>query len=255
MVERSPDQPQASSTRVQVVRYSDADDLADRVAERLLKALIELQGSDRIAQVCLTGGRIAQRLYSRLGELVAGSGLDPTRLELWWGDERFVPTDDPERNAGPTLALLARHFSLDPGRTHPMPGADGVIDAGAAAATYAKELGPTKFDLCLLGMGEDGHIASIFPEHPSGEPTSQTVIGVSDSPKPPSERISLTIGTINESSQVWFLVSGAEKAAAVERALAGDQRLPAGRVAGRESTLWLVDQAAAAELPYYDCQF
>ena len=239
-----------------VIRYADADAdvLAHRVAERLLKTLIDLQGTQEVAQLCLTGGRIAQQIFARLGELVAGSGLDPKRLELWWGDERFVPTDDPQRNAGPTLALLARHFSLDPGRTHPMPGADGVIDAGAAAATYAKELGETRFDLCLLGMGPDGHVASIFPDHPSGEPTTQTVIGVSDSPSPPAERISLTIPKINESAQVWFLVSGAEKAEAVRRSLNGDQELPAARVAGQARTLWLIDQAAAAELPYYDCQ-
>ncbi len=118
-----------SSGQPQVVQHRDADDLADRGAVRLLAKLIDLQADGRVAQLCLTGGRIALSLYARLGELVAGSELDPTRLELWWGDERFLPTDDPERNAGPTLALLAGHFTLDSGRTHPMPSADGVVDA------------------------------------------------------------------------------------------------------------------------------
>lgn len=242
-----------SAGQPQVVQHRDADDLADRGAVRLLAKLIELQADGRVAQLCLTGGRIASSLYARLGELVAGSTLDPTRLELWWGDERFVPTDDPERNAGPTLALLARHFTLDSGRTHPMPSADGVIDAGASAATYAKELGETRFDLCLLGMGPDGHVASIFPQHISSEITTQSVIGVSDAPKPPAERISLTIQALNNSEEVWFLVSGSEKASALTRALAGDTELPAGRVSGQGRTLWLVDQASAAELPYFDC--
>ena len=237
----------------QVVRHLDADDLADRVAVRLLEKLIELQADGRVAQLCLTGGRIAMSLYARLGELVAGSELDPTRLELWWGDERFVPTDDPERNAGPTLALLAGHFTLDSARTHPMPSADGVVDAAASAATYAKELGETRFDLCLLGMGPDGHVASIFPDHDSAETTTSSVIGVSDSPKPPAERISLTIQALNNSEEVWFLVSGAEKASALARALAGDTDLPAGRVSGQGRTLWLVDRASAVELPYFDC--
>ncbi len=237
----------------QVVRHTDADELADLGAARLLATLIELQADGRVAQLALTGGRIAMALYARLGELVAGSALDPARLELWWGDERFVPTDDPERNAGPTLALLARHFPLDPSRTHPMPSADGVIDAAASAATYAKELGDTRFDVCLLGLGPDGHVASIFPNHPSGDPTTQAVIGVSDAPKAPPERISLTIPTINESDEVWFLVSGTEKSNALVRSLAGDTSLPAARVAGRERTLWLVDQSAASELPYFDC--
>ena len=242
-----------SAAQPQVVRYADAAELADHAAARLLATLIELQADGHVVQVCLTGGRIAHAVYALLGEQVSDSALDPTRLELWWGDERFVPTGDPERNAGPTLALLAGHFPLDPSRTHPMPSADGVIDAAASAATYAKELGDTRFDLCLLGLGPDGHVASIFPNHPSSEPTTQPVIGVSDAPKPPPERISLTIPTLNESSQVWFLVSGAEKSNALSRSLAGDTSLPAGRVAGRERTLWLVDQAAASELPYFDC--
>ncbi len=241
------------SAQPQVVRYADPEDLADRVATRLLGTLVELQADGRVAQLCLTGGRIAAEIYTRLGERVTGSGLDPTRLELWWGDERFLPTDDPERNAGPTLALLARHFQVDPARTHPMPSADGVIDADASAATYAKELGGTHFDLCLLGMGPDGHVASIFPDHPSGETTTQPVIGVTEAPKPPPERISLTVAALSRSDQVWFLVCGAEKADATVRALAGDVTLPAARVHGRQQTVWLIDEAAAADLPYFDC--
>lgn len=239
----------------QVVRYRDADDLASRAGERLLHALIGFQADGRVAQLCLTGGRIALRIYARLADLVAGSELDPGRLELWWGDERFLPTDDPNRNAGPTLASLAGRFPLEPSRTHPMPAADGLIDAAAGAAAYAKELGDTRFDLVLLGVGEDGHIASIFPEHPSGEPTGQTVIGVSDSPKPPAERISLTVPALSRAGQVWFLVSGTEKADAVAAALNGDQSVPAARVHGEEGTAWLIDRAAASRLPYFECPF
>lgn len=240
-------------TSPQVLRHHDAADLADRAAERLLATLIELQADGRVAQLCLTGGRIAHQMYIKLGELVEGSALDPARLELWWGDERFVPTDDPDRNAGPTLAVLAGHFPLAPARTHPMPAADGVVDAAASAATYAKELDDTRFDLCLLGMGPDGHVASIFPDHPSSEPTNQTVIGVSDAPKPPAERISLTLPALNNSDEVWFLVSGLDKAPAVARAISGDVALPAARIHGGRRTLWLVDQDAASGLPYFEC--
>lgn len=237
----------------QVLRYLDADDLATHAAARLVDALVGYQQDGRVANLCLTGGRIALRIYSRLADLVGGSELDPTRLELWWGDERFVPTDDPARNVSPTLASLAGRFAVDPARTHPMPAADGLIDAGSAAVTYAKELGDTRFDVCLLGVGEDGHIASIFPDHPSGEVTSQTVIGVSDSPKPPAERITLTIPALSRSGEVWFLVSGAEKASAVAAALSGDQAVPAARVRGEEATVWLLDRDAASELPYFEC--
>ncbi len=236
-----------------LIRYRDQPELARRAAARLLASLIELQADGRVAQLCLTGGRAALATYAELGELVPGSELDPSRLELWWGDERFVPTDGSDRNAGPTLALLARHFLVDPARTHPMPSADGQVDAAASAATYAKELGDTRFDLCILGVGVDGEVAAIFPGHPSAEPSSQAVIGVTEAPKGPPERISLTIETINRSREVWLLASGEEKAEVVSRAVAGDSALPAGRVSGRRRTLWLVDEAAAAKLPYYEC--
>ena len=239
----------------QVARYLDADDLADHAARRLLDALVGFQADGGVAQLCLTGGRIALRMYARLAQLVVGSDLDPARLELWWGDERFVPTDDPARNAGPALASLAGRFPFDPSRTHPMPAADGLIDAGAGALTYAKELGDTRFDLVLLGVGADGHVASIFPGHPSEEPTTQTVIGVSDSPTPPAQRISLTLPALSRARQVWFLVSGPEKADAVAAAVGGDQSMPAARVHGEEATLWLVDRPAAAKLPYFECPF
>lgn len=239
----------------EVHRYLDADQLAEEVARRLLARLIELQEGGRVAQLCLTGGRIANRIYTRLGLLVEGSGMDPGRLELWWGDERFVSTDDPDRNAGPTLAVLAGRFPLDPARTHPMPGADGITDNHASANTYAKELGDTVFDICLLGMGPDGHVASIFPDHPSFEERTHPVIGVNDSPKPPPERISLTIPTLNQSHEVWYLVAGADKADAVARSVAGDPTIPAGVVRGQDRTVWLVDQHAAGSLPYHECGF
>lgn len=234
-------------------RYADADDLAARAAERLLHRLVELQADGRVAQVCLTGGWIALRLYHQLGHLLEGSGLDPARLELWWGDERFVPTDDPQRHASHTLAAFAGSFPLDAARTHPMPAADGVIDASAAAATYAKELGSTQFDICLLGVGMDGHVASIFPGHPSFEATDADVIGVADAPLGP-ERISLTVPALCRSREVWFLASGAEKAGVLAAGMDGRDDLPVGVVRGRERTEWLADRAALAELPSYACE-
>lgn len=239
----------------EIHRYNNADDLALGVSKILLNSLVTLQADGHITELCLTGGRIANRVYGRLGGLVEGSALDTRRLELWWGDERFLPTDDPMRNAGPTLALLAGQFPMDPSRTHPMPSADGVADNEASAATYAKELGDRRFDICLLGLGEDGHVASIFPDHKSFRPTRSTVIGVSDAPKPPSQRISVSMETIKASREVWFLVSGSSKAAILPRVLAGDPTLPGGVARGQERTRWFLDAEAAAELAYFDCAF
>jgi len=239
----------------EIHRFGSADELAEGAARGLLTALVARQAGGRVVHLCLTGGRIANLVYAHLGGLVEGSGLDPGRMELWWGDERFLPTGDPDRNAGPTLALLAGRFPLDPARTHPMPSADGVADNAASAATYAKELGDTTFDICLLGMGEDGHVASIFPGHPSFESTTHAVIAVNDAPKPPRARISLSLGTLCRSREIWFLVSGREKADALSRAVLGDPTVPAGLARGLERTAWFVDLDAAGGLPYYRCSF
>ena len=236
----------------QVVRYLDADDFARRVAARLVTAIAARQADGHVVHLCLTGGRTATRLYREVGRALAESNLDPERLELWWSDERFVPTANRARLAGSALALLVRHFALAPSRTHPMPASDGSFDASAAAANYARELGDTCFDICLLGVGTDGHVASVFPGHPSSEATSARVIAVPDAPTPP-ERLSLTIPVLNKSSEVWFIATGADKAKVVAAGLARDESIPAGRVCGTEATVWLVDQAAASELPYFEC--
>lgn len=239
----------------EIHRFGSPDELAEGAARALVESVVHYQREDAVAHLCLTGGRIANQLYGHLGGLVEGSELDPGRLELWWGDESFVPTEDHERNAGHALALLAGRFPLDPARTHPMPSADGVADNADSAETYAKELGDTTFDICLLGMGPDGHVAAIFPDHPSFEPTAHPVIAVNDAPKPPAERISLSMATLCRSREIWFLVSGAEKADAVARAMLGDPLLPGGIARGRERTVWFVDADAAAKLPYYRCAF
>lgn len=239
----------------EIHRYGDRDALVSGVTDALLAHLVRCQAGGRTAQLCLTGGRVANDVYRRLGTLVGDSEVDPGRLELWWGDERFLPTDDPERNAGQTLALLAGRFPLDPARTHPMPSADGVVDNGNSAATYAKELGDTRFDICLLGLGEDGHVAGIFPGHASFEASTHTVIPVNDAPKPPAQRISVSMETIRSSREVWFLVSGREKADAVARAFADDPSIPGGVARGTSRTLWFVDADAATRINYYDCVF
>jgi 6-phosphogluconolactonase len=238
---------------VQVVRHTDLSDLAIRTAKRLLSRLVELQSDGSITQLSLAGGRTAMATYAEFSKLVPNSALDTSRLELWWSDERFLPTEDPQRNAGPALALFASNFPVDPARTHSMPSADGTIDADASAAIYAKELGDTVFDLCLVGMGPQGSIGSVFSNHPSAEPSNQPVIGVSDAPLDPPERISLTIDRINTSTEIWVLAGGAEKADAVGHALAGDITLPAAQVSARGRTLWLIDEPAATQLPYFEC--
>jgi len=233
----------------EVLVHSGPATVAEALAARLMARLAEIQQELRIPQLALTGGRIAAKAYERLAQEGARSAVDWSQVEFWWGDERYVPADDPERNAKQALDLLDP-LQLDPSRVHPMAASDSGEDLDKAAENYAQELGSTVFDLCLLGMGPDGHVASIFPEHPSSYETGD-VIAVRSSPKPPPERISLTLPVINRSREVWFLVSGQDKAAAVKMALlgAGPVQVPAAGVSAVGRTLWLVDRDAASELP------
>lgn len=239
-----------------VVRLKDAADVSRVVAERLLARMIDLQGKQDTVHICLTGGNAANAMYEELATLVEGSELDASRLQLWWGDERFVPATDPERNSQQAISRLARTLSIKSADTHMMAAKDGRKDSHESAAEYEAELGDTSFDITLLGIGEDGHVASIFPNHPSFEVTGRAVIGVEDSPKEPTERISLTIPTLNRADEVWMMATGEAKAAAVARSLSGDESVPGAHVQGRVATYWFLDAGAAAGLPaQYACTF
>jgi 6-phosphogluconolactonase len=234
----------------EVLVHAGPDEVAEALAARLMARLVEIQREQRIPQVALTGGRIATKAYERLAAEGARSAVDWSLVEFWWGDERFVPAEDSERNAKQALDLLSEPLQLIPDRLHPMAPSDSGVDLDQAADDYARALGSTVFDVCLLGMGPDGHVASIFPEHPSSYESGE-VIAVRSSPKPPPERISLTLPVINRSREVWFIVSGADKAAAAKMALlgAGPVQIPAGGVSAAGRTLWLMDREAASELP------
>ena len=236
--------------------------LAQAAAARLVTRLVDVQSSGRIAQLVLTGGGLSRDVHRAVRDSPARSAVDWRRVEVWWGDERFVPTDDPERNESQARADLLDAVPVDPARVHAMAASDGAYgdDPDAAAAAYADELagraapedhgdGPT-FDVLMLGVGPDGHVASLFPEHPATHET-RSVAAVRGSPKPPPTRITLTFPSLARSREVWFLVSGETKAAAVRNALegAGQLQVPAAGPRGLDRTLWLLDHDAAAAVP------
>lgn len=249
---------------VEVDVLPDPAALAEDVARRLLAALAEVQAQGRVPSVLLTGGTIADRIHAALARLDGAPDpvapapvprVDWGRVDLWWGDERFVPGDDPERNALQARRSLLDHVAVDPERVHEIPasdsGVDGVEDAADAYAAELRQRGPGVFDVVMLGVGPDGHVASLFPGHPQLDVTDRDAVAVRDSPKPPPQRVSLTFPALNQASQVWFLVSGEGKAEAVADALGGADLhdIPASGVTGRERTIWLLDSAAASRLP------
>lgn len=232
-----------------VVRLPQAADVADLVAERLLELILDLQTKKDSVHVCLTGGQTANLVYERFAELAATSELDARKLHLWWTDECFVAATDPARYSLQAIERLARTIPINSSHIHMMAAKDGRKDSHESAEVYENELGDVAFDVTLLGIGKDGHCASLFPDVPAfANPGTRLVMGVEDSPLPPPERISLTLNALNRSRSVWFMAMGETKARAVAAALNGED-VPAARVQGERSTLWFLDDQAAGELP------
>jgi 6-phosphogluconolactonase len=249
-------------TEPAVVVHHSAELLAQAAAARLVTRLVDSQSSGRTPSLVLTGGTIAARTYAAVADSPAHAAVDWARLDLWWGDERYLPAGDPDRNETQARSALLDRVPVDPERVHPMPAVDDASggDPDQAAAAYADRLRraalpedhgqvPT-FDLLLLGVGPDGHVASLFPEHPALY-DERAVTAVRGAPKPPPTRLSMTLPTLLSAREVWFLVAGADKAQAVRLALsgAGPMQIPAAGVHGRQRTLWLLDKDAASEVP------
>jgi len=239
-----------------------AEELAERTAERVVSVLgAALRGTGG-AHLVVTGGGILEQVLQALAR--RGPALEWRRIHIWWGDERYVPADSPDRNDVPAMELLFDRIDVDPAKLHRMPPADAGFgdDAESAAESYAAELARAvpggadsavpPFDVVLLGVGPDGHCASLFPGHPGTRVVDTSVIAVRDSPKPPPTRLSLTFAALDAAKEVWFVASGEAKAEAVARALSGTvdrTDVPSAGPRGRHRTLWLLDRAAAAELP------
>ena len=247
---------------VEVLRHPDAVDLAEAVAARLVTTIVERQADAGTASVCLTGGGIGTAVLAAVAANPARDAIDWGALDIWWGDERYLPVGDPERNETSARAALLDLVDIDPARVHPMPTPESTGgDVDAAAEQYANELFTASrqddhgqspsFDVLLLGIGPDAHVASLFPGQPAVH-DDRTCTAVRGAPKPPPTRVSLTFRSINGAKEVWILAAGSEKASAVRLALteeAGPLQVPAAGARGRERTLFLIDDAAASKLP------
>jgi 6-phosphogluconolactonase len=243
--------------------YRDAGLLASAAAARLVTALADARARTGRASVVLTGGGIGTRVLAAVAAEPARDAVEWPAVDIWWGDERFQPAGDPERNETGARAALLDHVAVRPDRVRAMPGPDGPDgdDPAAAAARYAGWLreaaGPAEpagvpaFDVLMLGIGPEAHVASLFPGAPAVAESRRTVVAVPDSPKPPPVRLSLTLPAIRAARQVWILASGAEKAAAVALALSGasPDQAPAAGARGMQRTLFLLDADAAGQLP------
>jgi len=246
----------------EVVVHRDATLLARAVAARLVTRIVDAQSARGHAHMVLTGGGMGTAVLAELAASPARDAIDWAHVHVWWGDERFVPAGHPDRNDVGARAALLDKVSLPATHVHAMPSSDGADgdDPEAAAVRYAGELAAASrhedhgvvpaFDVLMLGVGEDGHVASLFPGMPALF-DERPVVGVRGAPKPPPTRLSLTFSSIASAHEVWLITAGAAKAAAVNLALsgAGPVEVPAAGAHGRQRTLWLLDEAAASLLP------
>ena len=200
----------------------------------------------------LSGGSTPKTMFEELA-LRGRQDLPWDKVELWWGDERCVPPDHPDSNFGMTKRALLDPLRIDPARVHRI---EGEREPEAAARDYERALiaalgAPPKFDLVLLGMGPDGHTASLFHGSPAlSERDRWVVANPVDSPltKGKTTRITLTAPAIDSASKIRFLVAGADKAERLREVLEGPRGVyPAQMIHGRD-VVWLVDEAAAARL-------
>ncbi len=246
----------------EVVVHRDATLLARAVAARLVTRIVDAQSARGHAHVVLTGGGMGTSVLAELAASRARDAIDWAHVHVWWGDERFVPAGHPDRNDVGARTALLDAVPIPPTHVHSMPSSDGPDgdDPETAAARYAAELvaasrpedhGPVPaFDVLMLGVGEDGHVASLFPGMPALF-DDRAVVGVRGAPKPPPTRLSLTFTSIASAHEVWLITAGTAKAAAVNLAIsgAGPVEVPAAGAHGRQRTLWLLDEAAAGQLP------
>ena len=208
---------------------------AARRAAQLLAAAVKGALAQRgAAHIALSGGRTPRQTYAQLGPLVA----DWRGVQVWFADERCVGPDDPDSNA-----RLVRETLLAPGAvTHRM---QGELGAEAAASAYERELADVVLDAVLLGLGEDGHTASLFPRNAALEATGR-VAPVHHAPKPPPDRITLTRATIDGARSRILLVTGAEKAAALAATLGDPSFEVPGSLIRRDGLVVLADPPALA---------
>jgi 6-phosphogluconolactonase len=212
------------------------DDPARVVAERLAEA------ARHGGSIVLTGGETPKHAY----ELAAELEPDWSRTELWWSDERCVPPEDPLSNFGMTKAALLDRVNGHP-LVHRIP---AEIGRDTAAEEYEDELGHAGFDLTLLGMGSDGHVASLYPNAPTLDIDNHRVVGADAGLEPFVDRVTLTLPALCEAREVLFLVAGEDKAEAVARAFAGEPtpEIPGSLVRSSSRTWAVLDAAAASRL-------
>jgi 6-phosphogluconolactonase len=204
----------------------------------------------------LTGGTVGILTLATLAEQPDLERVDLSRVHFWWGDERFVASNSEDRNAIQARRVLFAKIQVSESNIHEFPSSDNSLELETAKTEFLIELrkhfgSAVLFDLVILGMGPDGHIASLFPGHESLA-DGQEVIAETNSPKLPAQRLSFSYSVLNSAKKIIFVVSGLDKASAVTDVHTNENSLlPAAKISALEETIWFVDQAAGAD--FWSC--
>ena len=233
----------------QVKIYPNLDSVALHAADEFIEKLQFLSTTGKPFNIMLTGGSVGIKMLEKVSAHPKLHSILLKDLHLWWGDERFVPRQHPDRNALQARTALIESLNLKPQQVHEFPASDSGLNLDQAAENFAvqySEQSPS-FELVLLGVGPDGHVASLFPNHHVSN-SKAPIIAEPSSPKPPAERLSFSYSVFNSAAEVWFLAAGIEKSEVVEEVLRENSfsNLPAAKVSGRGRTVWFLDEASAS---------
>lgn len=237
------------SVPLRVARYATPEAVADAAAGEAIALLRARQREGAVPCVVLTGGSMGAATLAALGAHGERDSVDWKRVRFIWGDERWVPSGDIERNDRLADDHLFGLVETDESLVHRVAGSDGQIDLDAAAAAYASIVDSIeRIDISFCGVGPDGHIASLFPGRPELELTeadAPSAVPVRNSPKPPPERVSLTFPALGRADRQWLLITGAGKAEALTGLLEPAQpMLPVARVGAQSEVVVWADDAA-----------
>jgi 6-phosphogluconolactonase len=220
--------------------YADSDALVRTVAAAVLETAADALARRGAFHLVLAGGGTPRGVY----RLLARASADWNAWHIYYGDERCLPVDDPERNSVMAESEWLSRVPIPRTQIHTIPAETGSVAGARAYGELLQDVGP--FDLVLLGLGEDGHTASLFPGQDPGEEADCIALAVHDAPKPPPERISLSASRLGHARQVWFLVSGAGKRDAIDRWRNGED-IPAAHIRPIAGVEVHMDSAAAPE--------
>ena len=235
---------------VEVRKAVNGMDVAEQAAVEIVETLRSVLASKPDAHIALTGGTVGILTLQVLPNAISESQLDISNVHFWWGDERFVESSSSDRNFNQAMTAFSDQIEIAPEKIHDFPSSDNGLDLESAKEEFIQHMKQVfgdqvpAMDLTILGMGPDGHVASLFP---GMNHDGDLIVSVDDSPKPPPQRLSFSMELINRSERIIFVVAGIDKAEAVEAIHKNPEcELPAAKVEAKGETLWIVDEAAGA---------